>query len=113
MRFYCKIGLAAYQPTVTAATPVDRHSAYARPLLAAGTARPTGRANHYRPYGRGKENGMSFTNKAKNKAQELTGQAKEKSGKATGDEDLQAQGEKDQAAGNVKQAGEKVKDVFK
>ena len=34
-------------------------------------------------------------------------------GRATGDEQLEAEGHADQASGNVKQAGEKVKDVFK
>ena len=56
---------------------------------------------------------MSAIDKLKNKAQEVTGQGKEHVGKATGDEQLEAEGHKDQAAGNVKQAGEKVKDVFK
>ena len=56
---------------------------------------------------------MSGLDKLKNKAQELGGDAKEHVGKATGDEQLEAEGHKDQAAGNLKQAGEKVKDVFK
>ncbi len=56
---------------------------------------------------------MSFIDKAKNKAEELGGQGKEHLGKATGDQDLEAEGHKDQASGNLKQAGEKVKDVFK
>ena len=56
---------------------------------------------------------MSAMDKIKNKAEELTGQGKEKVGDATGNEDMQAQGEKDQASGNLKQAGENVKDVFK
>jgi len=51
--------------------------------------------------------------KMKNKAEELTGQGKEHAGKATGNEELEAEGHQDQASGNVKQAGEKVKDVFK
>ena len=55
---------------------------------------------------------MSAIDKLKNKAQELTGEGKEHVGKATGDEQLEAEGRKDQAAGNIKQAGEKVKDVF-
>ena len=46
-------------------------------------------------------------------AEELSGQGKEHVGRATGDESLEAEGNKDQAAGNLKQAGEKVKDVFK
>ncbi|SDN87465.1 CsbD-like [Klenkia soli] len=56
---------------------------------------------------------MSGIDKIKNKAEELVGDAKEAIGKATGNEELQAEGQRDQAAGNTKQAGEKVKDVFK
>ena len=41
------------------------------------------------------------------------GHAKEAAGKATNDRSLEAKGKKDKAAGNVKQAGEKVKDAFK
>ncbi len=55
---------------------------------------------------------MSGTDKLKNKAQELTGQGKEHVGRASGDEQLEAEGHADQTAGNLKQAGEKVKDVF-
>jgi uncharacterized protein YjbJ (UPF0337 family) len=56
---------------------------------------------------------MSGIDKIKNKAEELSGQGKEAVGNATDDRDLQAEGQKDQAKGNVKQAGEKVKDIFK
>ena len=56
---------------------------------------------------------MSAMDKLKNKAQETAGQGKEQVGRATGDEQLEAEGHRDQAAGNLKQAGEKVKDVFK
>ena len=56
---------------------------------------------------------MSGTDKFKNKAEELGGQGKEHLGKATGNEQLEAEGHADQTKGNVKQAGEKVKDVFK
>ena len=56
---------------------------------------------------------MSGIDKMKNKAEELTGQGKEHVGKATGNESLEAEGHKDQASGNIKQAGEKIKDVFK
>jgi len=56
---------------------------------------------------------MSGMDKVKNKAEELTGQGKEHVGKATGNESLEAEGKGDQASGNIKQAGEKVKDVFK
>jgi uncharacterized protein YjbJ (UPF0337 family) len=56
---------------------------------------------------------MSGIDKLKNKAQEMGGQGKEHVGRATGDEQLEAEGHQDQAAGNLKQAGEKAKDVFK
>ena len=56
---------------------------------------------------------VSAMDKLSNKAEELKGQGKEHVGGATGNEDLQAEGKADQASGNIKQAGEKVKDVFK
>ena len=56
---------------------------------------------------------MSGTDKVKNKAEELKGNVKEGVGGATGDRALENQGEKDKAKGNLKQAGEKVKDAFK
>jgi len=55
---------------------------------------------------------MGFLDKAKDKAQSLEGDAKEKVGDATGNESLQAEGKKDQVAGDLKGAGEKVKDAF-
>ena len=55
---------------------------------------------------------MSMTDKLKDKAQELEGKAKQTAGGATGDRDLQAEGVKDEKSGELKQAGEKVKDVF-
>jgi uncharacterized protein YjbJ (UPF0337 family) len=51
--------------------------------------------------------------KIENKAEELKGKAKEKVGEATGDEELEAEGHGDQAKGNIKQAGEKIKDTFR
>lgn len=56
---------------------------------------------------------MSGIDKLKNKAEELSGTGKEHLGKATGDEQLEAEGHKDQATGNLKQAGESVKDAFR
>ena len=56
---------------------------------------------------------MSGEDKVENKAQELAGRGKEALGAATHDRDLQAEGEKDQMASNLKQAGEKIKDAFK
>ena len=56
---------------------------------------------------------MSGVDKIKNKAEELGGRGKEALGDATDDRDLQAAGQKDQSKANLKQAGEKIKDVFK
>ena len=56
---------------------------------------------------------MSTTDKISNKTEELRGKVKEGIGDATDDEALERQGKKDQAKGNLKQAGEKVKDAFK
>ena len=56
---------------------------------------------------------MSGMDKVKNKAQEVAGQGKETVGDATDNRDLQAEGQKDKMAGNLKQAGEKFKDAFK
>jgi uncharacterized protein YjbJ (UPF0337 family) len=63
--------------------------------------------------GTGYRRQMSGIDKAKNKAEQLQGQGKETLGRATDDPDLEAEGKADQASGNLKQAGEKVKDVFR
>lgn len=56
---------------------------------------------------------MSDADKVENKGEELKGKAKETVGGAVGNESLEAEGKGDQAKGNIKQAAEKVKDVFK
>jgi uncharacterized protein YjbJ (UPF0337 family) len=56
---------------------------------------------------------MSAIDKAKNTAQDLAGKAKETVGKVTDNERLEAEGRADQTKADAKQAGEKVKDVFK
>jgi uncharacterized protein YjbJ (UPF0337 family) len=56
---------------------------------------------------------MSTGDKIDNKAEELKGKTKEGLGKATDDDELETEGKGDQAKGNLKQAGEKVKDIFK
>ena len=56
---------------------------------------------------------MSNEDKVSNKIEELAGKGKETAGKATDNPDLEAEGKGDQTKSNVKQAGEKVKDVFK
>jgi uncharacterized protein YjbJ (UPF0337 family) len=55
---------------------------------------------------------VSALDKAKNKLQQMTGKAKEEVGEHTGDRDLEAEGRADQTSGDLKQAGEKVKDAF-
>lgn len=54
-----------------------------------------------------------MTDKFEHKSEELAGKAKEKFGKATGDEKSEAEGRKEGAVANLKQAGDKVKDAFK
>jgi uncharacterized protein YjbJ (UPF0337 family) len=54
---------------------------------------------------------MSFTDKAKNKAEELKGTTKEHIGDATDNESMQAEGARERAAAKAKQAGEHVKDA--
>jgi uncharacterized protein YjbJ (UPF0337 family) len=56
---------------------------------------------------------MGIDDKVDNKSEELAGKAKEGIGKATDDEQLEAEGKADQTSANVKQAGEKIKDIFK
>jgi uncharacterized protein YjbJ (UPF0337 family) len=56
---------------------------------------------------------MGPEDKIDGKADELKRKVKERVGRATDDRDLEAEGHTDQAKGNLKQAGEKVKDVFK
>ena len=56
---------------------------------------------------------MSATDKIKNAAQKAEGKVKEGAGRETGNESLEAEGAKDQAAGDLKQRGEHLKDAFK
>lgn len=56
---------------------------------------------------------MGLGDKIKNKFQETSGKVKESVGDATNNDKLQAEGLKDQAAANAKQAGEAVKDAAK
>jgi uncharacterized protein YjbJ (UPF0337 family) len=51
--------------------------------------------------------------KASNTTQITKGKFKEATGKIIGDGQLEVEGEADQMKGNLKQAGEKVKDAFK
>ena len=56
---------------------------------------------------------MATDDKIDAKSDELKGKVKEGVGRATDDRDIAAERHGDQAKGNLKQAGEKVKDVFK
>ncbi|HVE62242.1 MAG TPA: CsbD family protein [Mycobacteriales bacterium] len=55
---------------------------------------------------------MGAMDKISNKAEELKGDVKETVGDATDDQQMENEGKKDQVTGNLKQAGEKVKDAF-
>lgn len=55
---------------------------------------------------------MSKKDKTKNMLQVLRGKLKQSVGNATHDKGLQADGEHDKRIGNLKQAGEKVKDAL-
>ncbi|MEC5179586.1 CsbD family protein [Arthrobacter sp. RHLT1-20] len=54
---------------------------------------------------------MGIDDKAENTVQDHLGAAKEGTGKLTGDRDLEREGQKDQAAAGLKDAGEKAKDA--
>jgi uncharacterized protein YjbJ (UPF0337 family) len=56
---------------------------------------------------------MSAQGKAKNTAQKAAGKIKEDKGKITGDESAEPEGKAHQAAGDLKNVGEKAKDAFK
>ena len=56
---------------------------------------------------------MSRDDKVDNKTQELKGKVKEAAGHTVGNERLEAEGKKDQTAGSLKNAGEKIKDAFR
>lgn len=54
---------------------------------------------------------MGIFDKAKNSGQKLAGQAKEAVGDHTNNEDLEAEGQRDQAEGSIKNVGEDIKDA--
>jgi uncharacterized protein YjbJ (UPF0337 family) len=56
---------------------------------------------------------MSISKKIAHKAEAMKGGAKKTTGRASGSRRLQAEGRGDQVKGNIKQAGAKIKDVFK
>jgi uncharacterized protein YjbJ (UPF0337 family) len=56
---------------------------------------------------------MATENKAANKVTQVKGKTKKKAGQATGDADLETKGRAEESKGDLKQAGEKIKDAFK
>jgi uncharacterized protein YjbJ (UPF0337 family) len=56
---------------------------------------------------------VSFADKFRDKAQVLRGRLKRNTGEVTGNRRLEAEGSFDEVMGNLKQAGEKVKDAFR
>lgn len=55
---------------------------------------------------------MGTADQAKHKVEELSGKAKEAAGRATEDDDLEREGQLDQAKASLKKAGEEIKDAF-
>jgi uncharacterized protein YjbJ (UPF0337 family) len=56
---------------------------------------------------------MSGADKARNKLQQVRGKVKAATGRVINDPGLEAQGRADQRTAHLKDAGEKVKDVFR
>ncbi|MEV1171423.1 CsbD family protein [Nonomuraea sp. NPDC049784] len=56
---------------------------------------------------------MSLGRKIRDKAQAVKGWVRQRLGRATGNPRQQAEGKSDRLAGNLRQAGGKVKDAFK
>ena len=55
---------------------------------------------------------MGLLDKLRNKGESAKGTAKQKTGEAIGNEQMQAEGKVGSAKGDLKQAGEKVKDAL-
>jgi uncharacterized protein YjbJ (UPF0337 family) len=55
---------------------------------------------------------MGLLDKLRNKGESAKGAAKQKTGEAIGNEQMQAEGKAGSAKGNLKQAGENVKDAL-
>lgn len=56
---------------------------------------------------------MSASKKAKDKAQAAKGKVKKGAGRALGDPVLEGEGKAEETKGDLKQAGEKIKDAVK
>jgi uncharacterized protein YjbJ (UPF0337 family) len=55
---------------------------------------------------------MSFADKMSNKAKEMRGRVKRNAGQVTGDRRLEAEGRAEERSGNLRQAGEKIKEAL-
>jgi uncharacterized protein YjbJ (UPF0337 family) len=55
---------------------------------------------------------MGFMDKARNAAEKLMGQGKEAAGQQTNDPNMEADGQKDQVVGDLKNTGEKARDTL-
>ena len=55
---------------------------------------------------------MSFADKMSNKAQEMRGRIKRNAGQVTGDRRVEAEGLSEERSGNLRQAGEKIKEAL-
>ncbi|MCK9875747.1 CsbD family protein [Frankia sp. AgPm24] len=56
---------------------------------------------------------MSFTDKIRNKVDELRGRGKQATGRAAGDRRTESEGRGERASADLRQAGEKAKDAFR
>jgi uncharacterized protein YjbJ (UPF0337 family) len=56
---------------------------------------------------------MSFADKVHNKAREMRGRVKRNAGEVTGNRRLEAEGRAEETGGNLRQAGETIKDAFR
>lgn len=56
---------------------------------------------------------MGIGDKIQNESEHLGGKAKEATGNATGNDQLRAEGQKDQVVADAKKVGENVKDAVK
>ncbi|MCW2631265.1 MAG: CsbD family protein [Pseudonocardia sp.] len=56
---------------------------------------------------------VAFADKVRHKAQEMRGRIKRNTGEVIGDPRLEAEGTVDEAAGKLKQTGDRVKDALR
>ncbi|ONH25383.1 CsbD family protein [Pseudofrankia asymbiotica] len=56
---------------------------------------------------------MSMVDKMRNTLQRVTGRGKRTTGRVAGDRDLEARGSMEKSGGDIKQAGENLKDALR